>query len=75
MENRPCFETKIGNTSIKIRSALPFMSEEEQARWYRDNDSLPEVQMFKQAWARATWYNHNKKIEKMSKEVQSETPA
>ncbi|AMA74033.1 MULTISPECIES: hypothetical protein [Aneurinibacillus] len=53
MEDRPCFETQIGNTTIKIRSALPFMTAEEQAQWFQDNDSLPEVRMMKRAWIRA----------------------
>lgn len=60
---RPCYTTQIGNTIIKIRSALPFMTDEQQAQWFRDNDSLPEVQMLKKAWARATLYNYKRKSE------------
>ena len=45
----PTYVTQIGNTTIKIRSALPFMTPEEQERWWIENDSLPEVQMFKKA--------------------------
>ena len=47
---RPSYETQIGNTTIKIRSALPFMTTDEQKKWWEDNDSLPEVRMFKRAW-------------------------
>lgn len=46
---RPTFETKVGNTIIKIRSALPFMTPDEQEQWWIENDSLPEVQLFKKA--------------------------
>ncbi|QRG68561.1 hypothetical protein [Brevibacillus choshinensis] len=46
---RPTFETQVGNTTIKIRSALPFMTPDEQERWWIENDSLPEVQRFKKA--------------------------
>lgn len=49
-DQRPVFTTQIGNTTIKIRSALPFMSNQEQQKWWEDNDSLPEVQLFKRAW-------------------------
>lgn len=55
MENRPCYIMQEGNTTIKIRSALPFMSPAEQAQWFQDNDSLIEVQMMKSAWANALW--------------------
>lgn len=47
---RPTYVTQIGNTTIKIRSALPFMTPEEQERWWKENDNLPEVRMFKRAW-------------------------
>ncbi|ELK39074.1 hypothetical protein RI662_10510 [Brevibacillus agri] len=49
-DQRPVFTTQIGNTTIKIRSALPFMTPEEQKKWWEENDSLPEVRMFKRAW-------------------------
>jgi len=49
-DQRPVFTTQIGNTTIKIRSALPFMTPDEQKQWWKDNDSLPEVKMFKKAW-------------------------
>lgn len=47
---RPTFAMQIGNTMIKIRSALPFMSPEDQQKWWEENDSSPEVRMFKRAW-------------------------
>ncbi|WP_103110549.1 hypothetical protein [Brevibacillus reuszeri] len=46
---RPTYEMQVGNTTIKIRSALPFMTPDEQERWWIENDSLPEVQRFKKA--------------------------
>lgn len=47
---RPTYEMRVGNTTIKIRSKLPFMTPDEQERWWIENDSLPEVQRFKKAW-------------------------
>ncbi|UFJ41320.1 hypothetical protein LOK74_01935 [Brevibacillus humidisoli] len=49
-DERPVFVTQVGNTTIKIRSALPFMTPEEQKRWWDENNHLPEVRMFKRAW-------------------------
>ncbi|MBY0052940.1 hypothetical protein H7K32_14915 [Brevibacillus agri] len=47
---RPTYEYQDGNTTIKIRSALPFMSLEDQKRWFEENNSLPEVRLFKRQW-------------------------
>jgi|GEM_PF-7039998 len=47
---RPTYVMQVGNTTIKIRSALPFMPPEDQERWWNENDSLPEVRTFKRAW-------------------------
>lgn len=47
---RPTYEYQDGNATIKIRSALPFMSPEDQKRWFEENDSLPEVRLFKRQW-------------------------
>jgi len=50
INKRPVFTTTIGNTIIKIRSALPFMTDEQQRQWFEENDSLPEVQAMKRVW-------------------------
>jgi len=50
INERPVFITKIGNTTIKIRSALPFMTDEQQKQWFLDNESLPELQAMKRVW-------------------------
>lgn len=54
-DERPVFVTKIGNTTLKIHSKLPFMTPEERRQWFEDNKELPEVKMFYRAWARALW--------------------
>lgn len=51
MENkRPLFQTKIGNTDVKIHSALPSMNREDRARWFQENETTPEVQNLKRIW-------------------------
>jgi len=50
INKRPVFTTKIENTTIRIRSALPFMTDEQQRQWFEENDSLPEVQAMKRVW-------------------------
>lgn len=54
-DERPVFVQKIGNTTIKIRSILPFMTSEERAQWFKDNADLPEVKQLHMAMARALW--------------------
>lgn len=46
---RPTFVKQIGNTTIKVRSILPFLPPEEQTRLWIENESLPEVRMVKRA--------------------------
>jgi hypothetical protein len=47
---RPTYVFQNGNTTIKIRSALPFMAPEEQRKWWQENENLPEVKIFKREW-------------------------
>jgi hypothetical protein len=49
-DERPLYTTKVGNTTLRIRSNLPFMTKNERAEWFRQNESLPEVKMIKNAW-------------------------
>lgn len=48
---KPIFVFTEGNTTIKIRSALPFMTPDEQRRWWEENKDHPTVRTFKRTWA------------------------
>ncbi|WP_212932852.1 helix-turn-helix domain-containing protein [Brevibacillus halotolerans] len=63
-EDRPLYVKKLGLTTVKIRSALPFMTPDERDKWYDDNSDLPEVKNYRRALAEANIYIHEREQQK-----------
>lgn len=49
-KNRPLFVTQVGNTTLKIRSSLPFMKPEDRGHWFEQHADLPEVKELQRVW-------------------------
>ncbi|RKD20992.1 hypothetical protein BEP19_15015 [Ammoniphilus oxalaticus] len=62
--DRPVFTTQIGNTTIKIRSILPFMSPKERSEWFEENADLPEVKQMNRILAESLWALEEQESEK-----------
>jgi hypothetical protein len=65
-DDRPVFVTQIGNTTLKIRSILPFMEPEERSQWFQDNADLPQVKHFKRVWAETLYAIEEQETKKES---------
>lgn len=54
---------KVGNSTVIVNSALPSMSREEQAKWFEENRSLPQVRNFINVWIELLIENDQKQRE------------